>query len=224
MDCRVLRCDGSYLVQSLFILLYSVEVKLHPYLEGTPNEKEFFVEMWDIGGSHSQRNTRHVFMHTCHGIVLVHDLTNRKSCLNLDTWLAEVMRAEAGSTKYSGAWDGAATEVGEVRKMVLIGIAGPTFKKYSLDQPILLLLKWSNDVVLTYQVNIPLLVVGTKVDEANGSRLPLHNRRSDIAEELATEEIHLNCNDKTSIGPGTSAATKLSRFFDKVMRSSVILA
>ena len=24
-------------------------------------------------------------MHTCHGIVLVHDLTNRKSCLNLDT-------------------------------------------------------------------------------------------------------------------------------------------
>ena len=80
-----------------------------------------------------------------------------------------------------------------------------------------------NDVVLTSQVNIPLLVVGTKVDEANGSRLPLHNRRSDIAEELATEEIHLNCNDKASIGPGTSAATKLSRFFDKVMRSSVIL-
>ena len=119
MDCRVLRCDGSYLVQSLFILLYLVEVKLHPYLEGTPNEKEFFVEMWDIGGSHSQRNPRHVFMHTCHGIVLVHDLTNRKSCLNLDTWLAEVMRAEAGSTKYSGAWDGAATDVGEVRKMVL---------------------------------------------------------------------------------------------------------
>ena len=123
-------------------------------------------------------------MHTCHSIVLVHDLTNRKSCLNLDKWLAEVrraevMRAEAGYTKYSEAWDGAVTFVGEV--------------------------------------NIPLLLVGTKVDEANGSRLPLHNRRSDIAEELGTEEIHLNCNDKSSIGPGTSAATKLSRFFDKVI-------
>ena len=68
------------------------------------------------------------------------------------------------------------------------------------------------------QVSIPLLVVGTKVDEANGSRLPLHNRRSDIAEEFGTEEIHLNCNDRNSIGPGTSAATKLSRFFDKVTR------
>ena len=73
--------------------------------------------MMDIGGSHSQRNTRHVFMHMCHGIILVHDLTNRKSCLNLDKWLAEVMRAEAGSTKYSGAWDGAGPgDIGEVRE------------------------------------------------------------------------------------------------------------
>ena len=91
-----------------------MEVKLHQYLEGTQHEKEFFVELWDIGGSHSQRNTRHVFMHTVHGVILVHDLANRKSCLNLDKWLAEVMRAEAGSTKYSGAWDGASTDIGEV--------------------------------------------------------------------------------------------------------------
>ena len=72
------------------------------------------------------------------------------------------------------------------------------------------------------QVSIPLLVVGTKVDEANGSRLPLHSRRSDIAEEFGTEEIHLNCNDRNSIGPGTSAATKLSRFFDKVTRRASV--
>ena len=153
----------------------SVEVKLHHYLEGTPSEKEFFVELWDVGGSHSQRNTRHVFMHNVHGIILVHDLANRKSSLNLDKWLCEVTTAEPG------AWDGGSSEVGEV--------------------------------------NIPLLVVGTKIDEANGSRLPLHNRRSHIAEEFGTEEIHLNCNDKTSIAPGTSAATKLTRFFDKVSHS-----
>ena len=142
--------------------------------EGTQQQKEFFIELWDVGGSHSQSNTRHVFMQTVHGVILVHDLNNRKSCLNLDKWLSEVTKAD------SGAWDGGSSEVGEV--------------------------------------NIPLLVVGTKTDEANanGSRLPLHSRRSDIAEEFATEEIHLNCNDKTSIAPGTSAATKLTRFFDKV--------
>ena len=92
----------------------SVEVKLHQYLEGTQNEKEYFVELWDIGGSHSQRNTRHVFMHNVHGVILVHDLANRKSCLNLEKWLAEVMRAEAGATGYSGAWDGDNTDIGEV--------------------------------------------------------------------------------------------------------------
>ena len=54
------------------------------------------------------------------------------------------------------------------------------------------------------------------VDEANGSRLPQEEPRSDIAEELVTEEIHLNCIDKSSIRPGTTV-TKLSRFLDKVI-------
>jgi len=165
----------------------SVEVKLHQYLEGTQQQREFFIELWDIGGSHSQRNTRHVFFHTVHGIILVHDLANRKSCLNLGRWLAEVTRAESGSHKYSlaqagGAWDGgniSGTDIGEV--------------------------------------SMPLLVVGTKADVASGSKLPLHTRRSDIAEEMGTEEIHLNCNDRSSIAAGSSAATKLTRFFDKVI-------
>ena len=67
------------------------QVKLHEFQEGTQQQKSFFVELWDVGGSHSQRNTRHVFFHTVHGIILVHDLANRKSCHNLGRWLAEVM-------------------------------------------------------------------------------------------------------------------------------------
>ena len=66
------------------------QVKLHEFQEGTQQQKSFFVELWDVGGSHSQRNTRHVFFHTVHGIILVHDLANRKSCHNLGRWLAEV--------------------------------------------------------------------------------------------------------------------------------------
>ena len=68
------------------------QVKLHEFQEGTQQQKPFFVELWDVGGSHSQRNTRHVFFHTVHGIILVHDLANRKSCHNLGRWLAEVMK------------------------------------------------------------------------------------------------------------------------------------
>ena len=93
-------------------------------LEGTQQQKEFFIELWDVGGSHSQRNTRHVFMQTVHGVILVHDLNNRKSCLNLGRWLAEVNRAEGGTNRQrvagaGGAWDGgniSGTDIGEVRR------------------------------------------------------------------------------------------------------------
>jgi len=160
-----------------------VQVKLHEYMEGTQQQRPFAVELWDVGGSNSQRNTRHVFFHTVHGIILVHDLANRKSCHNLGNWLAEVTRAESGSGKPAAeAWDQAnlsVTDIGEVA--------------------------------------IPLLVVGTKSDVMSERSIPTHVRRSDIAEDFGTEEIHLNSNEPSSLAAGTTAATKLSRFFDKVI-------
>ena len=50
------------------------------------------LELLDVGGSQSHQNSRHVFYNNFHGIVLVHDLTNRKSQLNLEKWLAEVFQ------------------------------------------------------------------------------------------------------------------------------------
>lgn len=49
----------------------SVEVKLHEYKEGTPDQKTYFVELWDIGGSSSHRNTRSVFYNPTHGEMFV---------------------------------------------------------------------------------------------------------------------------------------------------------
>ncbi|GFR62063.1 rab-like protein 3 [Elysia marginata] len=69
----------------------SVEVKLHEYRAGTPAERDFFVELWDIGGAASHANSRSIFYHQVHGIILVHDLTNRKSHQNLRKWLAETL-------------------------------------------------------------------------------------------------------------------------------------
>lgn len=46
----------------------SVEVKLHEYKEGTPQQKTYFIELWDVGGSSSHRNARHVFYLGVHGI------------------------------------------------------------------------------------------------------------------------------------------------------------
>jgi len=112
----------------------SVEVKLHEYKEGTPQQKSYFIELWDVGGSSSHRNTRHVFylgvhgmlMNICgsllaiskqtsmildlilliSGVILVHDLTNRKSQENLYKWLAEVFnRDSAAKPKKNDEYD-----------------------------------------------------------------------------------------------------------------------
>lgn len=72
----------------------SVEVKLHEYKEGTPEQTTYFIEFWDVGGSNNHRNTRHVFYNPCHGIILVHDLTNRKSEEHLNNWLQELMNRD----------------------------------------------------------------------------------------------------------------------------------
>lgn len=77
----------------------SVEVKLHEFREGTQHEKSYFIELWDIGGSSNHRNTRSVFYNSVHGIIFVHDLTNRKSQQNLKNWLVEVFNKEGGKSK-----------------------------------------------------------------------------------------------------------------------------
>jgi len=181
-------CNGAALSNPGWTVGCSVEVKLHEYLEGTANQRTFCIELWDIGGSYSHRNTRHVFYSLVHGIILVHDLSNRKSCLNLNRWLSEVTTVEAGTGKPSSRLAGAAWEGGNIS---------------------------GQDIG---EVDIPLLVIGTKTDAAKEKRgLPTHQRRSDIAEEFGTEEIHLNTNDPSALAAGTSAATKLTRFFDKVI-------
>ncbi|GFS51579.1 rab-like protein 3 [Trichonephila clavipes] len=80
----------------------SVEVKLHEYKEGTPFQKTYFIEMWDVGGSSSHRNSRSIFYNSFHGVILVHDLTNRKSKQNLRKWLAEVLSKDSPGKKNNG--------------------------------------------------------------------------------------------------------------------------
>ncbi|CAM1295481.1 RABL3 (predicted) [Pycnogonum litorale] len=82
----------------------SVEVKLHDYKVGTPTEKTYFVELWDIGASNSHKNSRALFYHSLNGIILVHDLTNKKSQLNLRQWLSELLDKE-GSSKGMNSYD-----------------------------------------------------------------------------------------------------------------------
>uniref|UniRef100_A0A914XAV7 Rab-like protein 3 n=1 Tax=Plectus sambesii TaxID=2011161 RepID=A0A914XAV7_9BILA len=68
----------------------SVDVVEHSYKAGTPQETLYLIELWDVGGSRSHRNSRHVFYQNAHGVILVHDLENRKSEEALRLWLTEL--------------------------------------------------------------------------------------------------------------------------------------
>lgn len=37
-------------------------------MEGTPRQRNCFVELWDIGGSSNHKNTRDMFYNTIHGM------------------------------------------------------------------------------------------------------------------------------------------------------------
>nr|CAD7206109.1 unnamed protein product [Timema douglasi]CAD7410815.1 unnamed protein product [Timema cristinae]CAD7421051.1 unnamed protein product [Timema poppensis]CAD7431278.1 unnamed protein product [Timema monikensis]CAD7578332.1 unnamed protein product [Timema californicum] len=159
----------------------SVEVKLHEYKEGTPHQKTYFIELWDIGGSSSHRNTRSVFYTPTHGIILVHDLTNRKSQQNLQKWLAEVLNKEGNSKSRNNSFEDFDPET----------FVGST--------------------------QIPILVIGTKLNLASQVRTQPHRRTSTIAEECGADDIFLDCRQTRSLAAGTSSSVKLSRFFDKVI-------
>lgn len=51
----------------------TVEIKLYKYMEGTPRQRNCFVEMWDIGGSSNHKNTRDIFYSTIHGLIVINN-------------------------------------------------------------------------------------------------------------------------------------------------------
>ncbi|KAH6927260.1 hypothetical protein HPB50_001221 [Hyalomma asiaticum] len=97
-----LLCHNRPLASASWTVGCNVEVKLHEYREGTASQKTYFVELWDIGGSSSHSSARAVFYNSFHGLILVHDLTNKKSHENLRKWLSEVLCKDCPSKKANG--------------------------------------------------------------------------------------------------------------------------
>lgn len=78
------------LTYPFFLLSFKIFPKASGQSRRGSDEERHFVEYWDIGGSASHENTRQVFYDNIHGIILVHDLTNKKSEANLSKWLTEI--------------------------------------------------------------------------------------------------------------------------------------
>ena len=170
----------------------SIEIKLHEYKQGTPSERTCLLELWDIGGSRSHFVARPILYTGFHGIILVHDLTNRKSHENLRKWLSEVFSprdVSKESTSFSLS--------------ALFG-APPTYECMDFDKE------------LFTEKNVPVMVIGCKLDLASIQKRE-RERTSSVAHECGAEEIFVDCHNVKSFAPASTNAVNLSRFFDKVV-------
>ncbi|XP_058027208.1 rab-like protein 3 isoform X2 [Ahaetulla prasina] len=223
-----LLCHNQMLGNPSWTVGCSVDVRIHDYKEGTPEEKIYFIELWDVGGSvgsaSSVKSTRLMFYNSVNGIILVHDLTNKKSSQNLYRWSLEALNKDVTPSS------------------VLVTNGDYDREQFADNQ-------------------IPLLVIGTKLDQIpETKRNEVLSRTAFLVEDFSAEEINLlptegaiasdilnfkkaqgspqhlssicskcvyyarfnmgrmkDCTSPRYLAAGSSNAVKLSRFFDKVI-------
>ncbi|XP_054982666.1 rab-like protein 3 isoform X2 [Sorex araneus] len=123
----------------------------------------------------------------CQSIILVHDLTNKKSSQNLYRWSLEALNRDLVPTG------------------VLVTNGDYDREQFADNQ-------------------IPLLVIGTKLDQIHETkRHEVLTRTAFLAEDFIAEEINLDCTNPRYLAAGSSNAVKLSRFFDKVIEKRYFL-
>lgn len=66
-------------------------------------------------------------------------------------------------------------------------------------------------------MQIPVLVVGTKIDLLDEKQRKKNRNQQQFAKEIGAEEIQIDCRNLRSFHAGSTDAVKLSRFFDKVI-------
>nr|CAB3265394.1 rab-like protein 3 [Phallusia mammillata] len=188
-----LLCHETSCKNPAYTIGCNVEIKLHDYKQGTPEERTCCVEVWDIGASKSHTSSRFIFYNNVNGIILVHDLTNLKSLQNLPRWLDDVLNQEPSGGLSS------------------VKVASST-NSFPMNQ--------ADDIPVTH--SIPIFMIGTKLDLiAEGSRTPIVLRSKTFSVEFGCGEIHLESAEPKYIAAGSGNAVKLSRFFDKVVEHAI---
>ncbi|XP_065057000.1 rab-like protein 3 [Rhopilema esculentum] len=179
---------GEVLPSAPWTIGCSVEVLLYEYQQGSSSEeKSIYIELWDVGGSTSHKNSRSIFYNNVNGVILVHDLSNKKSIQNLRKWFAELLNC--GKQDFTG---------------VIVRGSSPEYNgsiDFDLDQ-------FSGN-------QLPVLIVGTKLDQAPETRAS--SSYCSLAGELRATQVNLDCLQKKSFSIGSQNWDKFSSFFDKVI-------
>lgn len=195
--------------------------------------RSVFVEFWDIGGRATYERSRSVFYGAYNGLVLVHDLTNRKSYANLRRWIAEVTLPSVGNETGAVA--------GSVLSNAVTGSAASPYAPVSGQTPDRRGLKERHayraattepDAARASDV-LPVLIVGTHLDQAGTAA-----RDASVSEETLGESIEVvrrrrigpapharrptrcppqNCLSCDWLTPGCSVMRTVTAFLDRVV-------
>lgn len=160
---------------------------MHEFKDGTVQKKSYFIEFYDIGGNISHRKSAKMFYNNLDGIILVHDLTNRKSEENLKYWLTDVLEENESMSISTSDVHSSPTKNANYYNMSSANMMPP------------------------------LLVIGTKSDQAQLVRNSLRTCTSYVAAKYRADEINLDCMEPKYLAPATTNSIKLAKFFDKAI-------
>ena len=166
----------------------SVEVLEYSYTGHHGQHREVFLEFWEIGGAQGHRDSRSIFYTNPNGLILVHDLTNRKSFLNLKKWVEEA--TSGGKEELTG-----------------VSIRGSK-EKYD----------YNIASAATNVRSIPILVVGTKEDQGQrvqtNNRSAFHIGLADDSDVFFCE---INSSLQSQLASSSPKWNVLNSFFQKVV-------
>eukprot|EP00158_Paraphelidium_tribonemae_P002977 Partr_v1_DN25813_c1_g1_i7_m2642 putative RAB, member of RAS oncogene family-like 3 len=161
--------------------------------------KEYFVEIIDVAGRSKHPRTRSALYYNITGVILVHDLSNRKSYEHLEKWMNEVQselvndgspantRGNSMSRSYGGL------------ESIVVNSTGGTTK---VDTP---------------HAEMPVLVVGTKLD-LTSSQAPRRIHPCPLAQQFGGQSIDMSSKWSRSSTPLETEQT-IATFLDSLIAS-----
>ncbi|GBC47494.2 RAB-like protein 3 [Rhizophagus irregularis DAOM 181602=DAOM 197198] len=229
-------CHNEVLRHPSYTIGCTADVKIHSH---TRTHKSYFVEFIDVGGSSKHKSSRNMFYHQINGIILVHDVSNRRSYYNLWNWVSEIIESEgykefekssnssgmSGShasmnwnSSGSGSWSNVSGSLSGswmsgsnmLNNSISGNMTGLSSSTYNGH-------KKNEEFKLSLNersLNIPILVAGTKADLVK-HELTGRQRRYSIIDEFGGDYVNLCAVAPTQFTPNSIAIEKINSFFDK---------
>ncbi|KAL6063754.1 Rab-like protein 3, variant 3 [Balamuthia mandrillaris] len=169
--------------------------------------RQYFIELWDVGGAKKYAKARTIFFNAPNGLILVHDLTNRKSFENLSGWIKQVIGADSFRWKEIGDASGSANSEDAFQQQHTFSstilshtssfssLPFSPFSSLTSDKPQTRPFSEHKLELELFRGSLPVLIIGTKADLWATSKFtalkPLSS--SEIVEGHSLYVVHVPC-------------------------------